>query len=1139
MIRPCLFKCLLECTVKNFSYSYSMPKRLHSFRVSSKKRLRINSDKFSNYKMVIPKNAKALHSQKNSNLKQNENTGSVKCVEGNTGESCDKINESSDHIKADYLDTPVKSDNDKKEYRVIKLQNGLTALLIADTHNISSEQYTNEYEAASSSSEEESEEDDDDEESEEDSSEEEDGEMEMSEEDDKRPQVLKREEKMAACALCVGVGSFSDPPEIPGMAHFLEHMVFMGSKKYPTENEFDVFITKRGGTDNASTEPELTTFTFEIDEKHLFAALDRFAQFFIAPLMLRDAISREREAVESEFQMQLPSDINRKEQLFCSLAKPNHPATKFTWGNLKTLRDNVTDDNLYKKLHEFRERHYSAHRMTLAIQARLPLDTLEDYVKKCFSVVPTNNLPSEDFSIYRDSNSFDTSNFRRIYKIKPIKDACQVELTWSMPPLHHLYKTKPHQYVSWIIGHEGKGSVISYLRKKMWCLDIFSGNGESGFEHSSMYALFSLALVLTDEGHAHLKEVLDAIFSYINMMRKLGPQKRIFDEIRMIDDTNFKFTDEEPSIENVESLSENMYYYKPLHYITGSELYFEYDPESIQACMDVLTPENVNIIILDKKFDDSKFDKEEPWFKTKYTDEEIPADWIESWKSIEPIQEFHLPEPNVFITDDFTLIPVAPIEAPVKIHQDTLSEIWYKPDAKFRLPECYMYFQLISPVVATSPEGSALCGLMVGVLKLLLAEELYPAIAAELTYELNASEKGLIIKLYGFNQKLPILFEAIINYLSNISELVTENMFQVMKEQQLKDYYNAFLKPSTLGKDARLSIIILNHWSNTEKHAACSKISFEEFKNFVKYFKKHIYIQSLIQGNMTNDDVKKNVLKCFDILNSGPLLPNTFPRIRAMSVPVGVHYCRIKNFNKTDSNSVVTNYYQSGLASIKLSVTIDLLTMIIEEPLFNQLRTQEQLGYDVSCLLRDTYGVFGYSITVCTQADKFSVDQIDDRIEAFLKSFYEKLESMSDKDFQNHKEGLLKLKQCADIHLKEEVTRNWSEIKCGEYMFDRLTQEINEIHRISLKELRDWFKDHIFGGSNFRKLSVQVVGTKKQNKNISDNEISKVEDVQDSAVQHNYALQYLDSDDKNSEIFIKNIEKFKCKLYAYPERYSN
>lgn len=46
----------------------------------------------------------------------------------------------------------------------------------------------------------------------------------------------------AACALCVGVGSYSDPEEIQGLAHFVEHMVFMGSEKYPKENEFDAFI---------------------------------------------------------------------------------------------------------------------------------------------------------------------------------------------------------------------------------------------------------------------------------------------------------------------------------------------------------------------------------------------------------------------------------------------------------------------------------------------------------------------------------------------------------------------------------------------------------------------------------------------------------------------------------------------------------------------------------------------------------------------------------------------------------------------------------------------------------------------------------------------------------------------------------
>nr|CAD7408899.1 unnamed protein product [Timema cristinae] len=218
------------------------------------------------------------------------------------------------------------------------------------------------------------------------------------------------DEKLAAVGLCVGVGSFSDPSQIPGMAHFLEHMVFMGSEKYPQENDFDAFLTKRGGTDNASTDYEHTTFNFECQEKHLEEAMDRFSQFFICPLMKREAMQREREAIESEFegfdfkafhvnpptpqgsplgmnnvvtttdafhpptfqhkefQMAVPSDAYRKQQILCSLAQVGHPINKFTWGNLKTLKDNVTDDQLYSAVHEFRQQHYSSHRMTLAVQ---------------------------------------------------------------------------------------------------------------------------------------------------------------------------------------------------------------------------------------------------------------------------------------------------------------------------------------------------------------------------------------------------------------------------------------------------------------------------------------------------------------------------------------------------------------------------------------------------------------------------------------------------------------------------------------------------------------------------------------------------------------------------------------------------
>jgi len=142
-------------------------------------------------------------------------------------------------------------------------------------------------------------------------------------------------ESVAACGLCVGVGSFSDPPEFQGLAHLLEHMVFMGSEKFPRENEFDAFLNKHGGETNASTDSEATTFYFDCQYQYLFRALERFAQFFISPLIKRNALSRELEALDSEFQSVLQSDSCRRQQLFSQCARPHHPATQFLWGNIQ------------------------------------------------------------------------------------------------------------------------------------------------------------------------------------------------------------------------------------------------------------------------------------------------------------------------------------------------------------------------------------------------------------------------------------------------------------------------------------------------------------------------------------------------------------------------------------------------------------------------------------------------------------------------------------------------------------------------------------------------------------------------------------------------------------------------------------
>ena len=99
----------------------------------------------------------------------------------------------------------------------------------------------------------------------------------------------------------VKVGASLDPVPLYGTAHFLEHMLFMGTEKFPSENEYSEFITNNGGYNNAWTSLTDTNYMFDCSNDAFSGALDRFAQFFIKPLLGDSSAEREMKAVDSEY----------------------------------------------------------------------------------------------------------------------------------------------------------------------------------------------------------------------------------------------------------------------------------------------------------------------------------------------------------------------------------------------------------------------------------------------------------------------------------------------------------------------------------------------------------------------------------------------------------------------------------------------------------------------------------------------------------------------------------------------------------------------------------------------------------------------------------------------------------------------
>lgn len=134
------------------------------------------------------------------------------------------------------------------------------------------------------------------------------------------------------------IGSLCDPKEAQGLAHFLEHMLFMGTTKYPIENEYSSYLSSHGGYSNAYTSQENTVYYFDVQPDHLEGALDRFAAFFTCPLLSDSSTSREVNAVDSENTKNLQVDSWRKFQLLKSLARDDHPLSSFSTGEHLLLR---------------------------------------------------------------------------------------------------------------------------------------------------------------------------------------------------------------------------------------------------------------------------------------------------------------------------------------------------------------------------------------------------------------------------------------------------------------------------------------------------------------------------------------------------------------------------------------------------------------------------------------------------------------------------------------------------------------------------------------------------------------------------------------------------------------------------------
>lgn len=178
--------------------------------------------------------------------------------------------------------------------------------------------------------------------------------------------------------------------------------------------------------------------------------------------------------MDSENKKNLQSDQWRLHQLDKSLSNPKHPYCHFSTGNLEVLKIQPESRgiNVREKFMEFHEKHYSANRMKLVILGREPLDKLESWAADLFAGVRNKDLPQNR---WEDEQPYGPEQLSTQCFAKPVMDSRTLDISIPFIDEERLFESQPSRYLTHLIGHEGPGSIMAYIKSKGWANALSAG----------------------------------------------------------------------------------------------------------------------------------------------------------------------------------------------------------------------------------------------------------------------------------------------------------------------------------------------------------------------------------------------------------------------------------------------------------------------------------------------------------------------------------------------------------------------------------------------------------------------------------------------------------------------------------------
>ncbi|OMJ83460.1 hypothetical protein SteCoe_15629 [Stentor coeruleus] len=880
--------------------------------------------------------------------------------------------------------------------------------------------------------------------------------------------VSDPETQLSSASMNVHIGSVHE--DIHGLAHFLEHMLFLGTSKYPIENEYSNFLTSHGGYSNAFTASEDTNYFFKVSSEHLHQSLDLFAQFFISPLFNADSVSRELKAVDSEYNKNILDDNWRFYQIMRN--SMNSPYNHFGLGSSKTL----DFEGIRDKVIEFYGKYYSANLMSLVVYGKESVSVLEKWVEEMFVEVVNKKIVLNELvkPVFGDLGT--------LTRVVPVKKMRNLRLVWTLPAQFPLYQFKPDRYISNLLGHEGKNSILSYLKYENLAEELTSYLDD-------FYSTCSVVFVdikLTEKGLAQYEHIMEVVSQYTEYLRTHDPEEYIFEELKAVAFSQFTFKNKEDPIWFAQRLASKLGKYPSEKVLVATELFETFDKNIIKEMIGYLNPQNMQAFLVSEDFDKSTMEQEK-YYGTYMLKEDIKPELKQKLENpnVDTSQkQLSHPTVNPYITTSHEVLDLISQKYPEEILKNDKCRVWHKQNSKFAVDKVHGQLLLFCNSIGfdNNVYSYVLGDIWVKLLKEKIREEVYLADIAGLDYDISIDTHGIRISLGGFAQKYAKFFEYLVKVLGEFKvEIQDECTFNDIKGLSVIQLKNMFLgKPyEQVQRLVYESNLYGGYFSVSDKLKALEKTEFVDLCWFAQKWLKNVFFEWIIIGNLTKDSVitmANNCINSFESIKSPSYMsPSEFLLLKVLKIPKNSpSLYKSTLIEPSETNCAVLSQWQLGPETDNSQATLALIENYLEEPCFNVLRTQEQLGYIVWSYPHKIRGIQNISFLV--QSSVKCPSYIFTRITAFLEQMKTEIEKISDEEFNTLIESCKKKNFKKDISIKDEYNRFKYEVDTAAYCFDRKKKIKGQLKDIKKEDLALVY-DKIFFKDN-RRLDLEVLAQK-------------------------------------------------------------